>query len=759
MLALPNLISRPDSPAAAAAESDAGPESGRDRSFDKRRARIFRPVAVVGAVALLLLTVIAIKLVASNDRETREHEQAMVARGLSLRMHELEQAVVPQVEWDEAVDHLGNRLDRHWADAYYAVFMHSQVGATRAFVLQGDGRPVYAAREGKPTDGAPDAIFAPFAPAAEGMVVALRQREAPAHVPPVAGKALAHAVHTTALARAEGQVWIVSAHLIQPDGDKVKLREGPLAIAIVAIPLDASMLNLFGQRYHIADMVVTRDEPRNDTMARVMLRGLDGAELGWMVWSPRRPGSALLREIAGPLIMLLVAFAWGSWIFIREASQMTRELIDSEALARHVAYHDTLTGLPNRALMFDRLSQLLAIARRRTYGSSADLAVHCLDLDRFKEVNDTLGHPAGDELIRKVAIILKGLCRESDTVARLGGDEFVILQPGTTAAGASHLAARILHELSTPIDLTFGQVEISASIGVTLIADPQIEPTDALRQADMALYAAKEAGRNISTFFEPEMDAALRLRRALEGDLRQALSHGHIHMAYQPQIDREDRVVSVEALVRWQHPTKGAISPTVLVPLAEESGLVHELGEYILRRVFEETRDWPDLRVAVNVSALQLRSPVFMAMVTRLVAEYGVDPRHYEFEITETALLGDDGVTRNNLTVLSQEGFTIALDDFGTGYASLTNLHRFAIDKIKIDRSFVQNLDSGEEAEALIDAIVRLGRALGLDIVAEGVETESQRRRLAMCGCNHFQGYLVSRPVAARELEKMIPGA
>ncbi|WP_068088625.1 putative bifunctional diguanylate cyclase/phosphodiesterase [Novosphingobium rosa] len=754
MLALPKPEPEvePVAPRIAALDADA------DRSFDRRRARIFRPVAVVAVVALLLLAVIAMQLVASNDRETREHEQAMVARGLALRMHELEQAVIPQVEWDEAVDHLGNRLDRHWADAYFAVFMHSQVGATRAFVLQGDGRPVYGARDGKPTNASPDAIFAPFAPAAEAMLPGLRQREAPAHQPPVAGQALAHAVHTTALARAEGQVWIVSAHLIQPDGGKVKPREGPLSIAMVAIPLDAPMLRLFGQRYRIADMVVTPMPPRDDTMARILLKGLDGADLGWMVWSPQRPGSALLREIAAPLIMLLVAFSWGSWIFVREASQMTRELIDSEALARHVAYHDTLTGLPNRALMFDRLSQLLAIARRNTPGFPADLAVHCLDLDRFKEVNDTLGHHAGDELIRKVGAILKELCRESDTVARLGGDEFVILQPGTTAAGASHLAARILRELSRPIDLTFGQVEISASIGVTMVSDPKIESSDVLRQADLALYAAKEAGRNGSAFFEPEMDAALRLRRALEGDLRQAMALGQIHMAYQPQIDRDGRVVSVEALVRWQHPTKGAISPTVLVPLAEESGLVHELGEYILRRVFEETREWPGLRVAVNVSALQLRSPVFMAMVTRLVAEYDIDPRHYEFEITETALLGDDGVTRNNLTVLSQEGFTIALDDFGTGYASLTNLHRFAIDKIKIDRSFVQNLDSGEEAEALIDAIVRLGRALGLDIVAEGVETESQRRRLALCGCNHFQGYLVSRPVGARELEKMIPG-
>jgi len=384
--------------------------------------------------------------------------------------------------------------------------------------------------------------------------------------------------------------------------------------------------------------------------------------------------------------------------------------------------------------------------------------VHCLDLDRFKEVNDLLGHHAGDELIRQVADRVSELCRDSDTVARLGGDEFVILQPETSAAGASHLAERVLRLFEQPFVLSAGTVEVGVSIGCTLITDPDLDPAEALRQSDLALYGSKEGGRNRVTFFEPDMEAALRMRRGLESDLRKALAEGGLTMVYQPQIDARGHVGTMEALVRWDHPERGAIAPSVFVPLCEESGLILDLGEYIFRRVFEESRDWLNMRVAINVSALQLRSPMFMGVLTRLVAEFHVDPARYEIEITETALLGDDDISRNNIIMLKQEGFSIALDDFGTGYSSLNLLKKFQVDKIKIDRSFVHNLEASAEAEGLVEAIVKLSRALKLDIVAEGVETEHQRDRLAACGCNNFQGYLVSRPVPANQLDGLFFG-
>jgi diguanylate cyclase (GGDEF)-like protein len=730
-------------------------------NFDQRRSRITRSVTAVSAITLLLLAVIGLTLVGGIDRQTCEHEQAMVARGLDLRMKELEQGITPQADWDDAVAHMGDTLDRHWADAYFASFMYVQMGASRAFVVDGTNQPIYAARDGKGFAGPAAQAYAPFAHTGNDLIARLRKRETPdTHVLPEGAQALAHTVHTTALTGAEGQVWMLSVHLIQPDSRKLVPKPGPLAIALVAAPLDAAMLGQFGQRYRIADMAILPARPADGRLAAVALRDPEGQTLGWLVWTPRRPGAALMREVSWPLALLLLAFAAGAWIFLREASKITGELIASEARARHVASHDTLTGLPNRALMFDRLRTMLAMARRRRMNSqNADqgkLAIHCLDLDRFKGVNDTLGHHAGDELIQQVARMLSELCRESDTVARLGGDEFVILQPNASPSGASHLAQRVVAQLTRPIALTFGTVEIGCSIGVTIVSDPGIDASEALRQADLALYASKEGGRGCTTFFEPEMHAALRLRRTLETDLRKALAAGQLRMVYQVQVDAMNRLRGVEALARWSHPGRGAIMPAVFVPLAEESGLIHELGDYILTRVFAETRHWDGLTVAINISALQLRSPVFMTTMQGMIERHGIDPRRYDLEITETALLGEDVATRGNLLALAEAGFTITLDDFGTGYSSLANLRRFAVDKIKIDRSFVQNVDTDKEAEALVEAIVRLARAMKLEIVAEGVETESQRQCLIHCGCDQFQGYLLGRPVPAQDLERSI---
>jgi len=522
--------------------------------------------------------------------------------------------------------------------------------------------------------------------------------------------------------------------------------------AVVA--LDKPMLAGFAAHHHLEDLRLVPGGKAPDAGLAMPIGDAGGRPLGWLAWTPVDPSTDLRMRLPAILVCFASLFTLVVWYFMRKSNTIASDLIASEARARHLAFHDTLTGLPNRAMMFDRLRQMLAMARRY-YGETA---VHCLDLDRFKEVNDLLGHPAGDELIRQVADRITALCRDSDTVARLGGDEFVILQPETNAAGASHLAERVLKLFEEPFELEAGTVEVGVSIGVTLITNPDIEPPEALRQSDLALYGSKEGGRNRVTFFEPDMDAALRMRRSLETDLRHALAHDGLTMVYQPQMDARGQISAMEALVRWEHPEKGAIAPSIFVPLCEESGLILDLGEYVFRRVFDETQTWLSMRVAINVSALQLRSPMFMGTLTRLVAEYHIDPARYEIEITETALLGDDGVTRDNIIMLKQEGFSLALDDFGTGYSSLNSLKRFAVDKIKIDRSFIHNLEANEEAEGLVDAIVKLGRALKLDIVAEGVETEHQRERLAACGCNSFQGYLVSRPVPASQLDGLFLG-
>jgi diguanylate cyclase (GGDEF)-like protein len=547
-----------------------------------------------------------------------------------------------------------------------------------------------------------------------------------------------------------GTPFIVSASLIQPDFGTVRPAQPRAPVVVTAMPIDAVTLATFGRRYQIDGLHIAATPSATGGVTQVQLRDAAGRPVAWLVWNDAARGQSLMIEFLVPFTVLSILLAAISRLLFRRSEAVATDLIASEARARHLAYHDTLTQLPNRAMMFERVRMALAISRR----SGASLAVHFLDLDRFKEVNDALGHLAGDELIRWTAARLTALCRETDTVARLGGDEFIIVQVDTGVAGASLLAERILAAFRSPIELEYGVVEIGLSIGVTMITNPAIDPVEVLRQADLALYASKENGRNCVTFFEPEMDAAVRMRRGLEKDLRKALQAGDLEMVYQTQIDQRGNVSGLEALVRWKHPELGMVAPAMFIPLAEESGLILELGEFVFRRVFEETRSWKK-RVAINVSALQLRSPTFMPGLNRLVGEFGINTGDYEIEITETALLGDDGVTRNNIMMLKQAGFTIALDDFGTGYSSLSTLQRFAVDKIKIDRSFVRNLAASDEADALIDAIIQLGRALKLEIVAEGVETEIQRDRLAACGCTVFQGFLLSQPINAPAVRQL----
>jgi diguanylate cyclase (GGDEF)-like protein len=383
------------------------------------------------------------------------------------------------------------------------------------------------------------------------------------------------------------------------------------------------------------------------------------------------------------------------------------------------------------------------------------IAVHCIDLDRFKEINDTFGHHAGDELIRLAGARLAAQCRSPDTVARLSGDEFAIIQTRATAGAAAALAARLTEVMRLPIDLEAGRVFIGCSVGVALISDGHIDPAEALRQADLALYRAKDTARGQFCFFEIEMDAAVKARRSLEADLRTALAQGSLRMAYQPQVNTADGMVGVEALARWDHPVLGEVPPSVFVPVAEECGLILELGLFTLRQAFADSKRWRGLTVAVNVSAKQLRMHDFAAQVLELVEEYGVDPSQFELEITEGILLGDDAETRDMLDRLRNAGFALVLDDFGTGYSSLSYLQHYPISKIKIDRSFIANLGGEAEGEAVIGAIVKLARALRLSVIAEGVETADQVARLAATDCVDMQGYLFGRPVAAEEIDAL----
>ena len=442
----------------------------------------------------------------------------------------------------------------------------------------------------------------------------------------------------------------------------------------------------------------------------------------------------------------------GGWVSTHED---VTETVRAEAQIAHLAHHDVLTGLPNRALFRSRLEEALAHMRR----DGDPLAVFCVDLDQFKPVNDTLGHAAGDELLRLVAARMRRCVRERDTVARLGGDEFAVLQLAPTSIdAAAALAAHIVATLSTPFDIHGQEVVIGASIGVALApADGDLTDT-VLGHADIALYRAKAEGRRTYRFFEPEMNARSTARRTLERELRGAIADGALDLDFQPLFNlRDNSLNGFEALLRWRHPERGVIPPADFVPLAEETGLIVPIGEWVLRRACRAAAAWPPhLRVAVNLSPVQFRRRGLVQTVRSALAGAGLRADRLELEITEAVLLADGDENIRLLHQLRALGIRIALDDFGTGFSSLSYLRAFTFDKLKIDRSFVHELCGSAHCEAIVRAVVTLAGGLAITTTAEGVETDAQLQRLRDEGCDEAQGFLLGRPAPLAEANSLI---
>jgi diguanylate cyclase (GGDEF)-like protein len=428
---------------------------------------------------------------------------------------------------------------------------------------------------------------------------------------------------------------------------------------------------------------------------------------------------------------------------------ITEQRLAADKIA-HMANHDALTGLPNRTLFRLKLSEALDRSER-----GQPCAVLYLDLDRFKAVNDTLGHPVGDALLRDVTLRLLEHTRKTDTVARLGGDEFAVVQASIEQPqDALSLATRLIEALAEPYEIGGHQVMVGTSVGIALVPIDGDNPDQILKNADMALYRAKAEGRGRYCFFTPEMDARMQARRALEMDLRKALSAGEFELFYQPLINlKSGSVIGFEALMRWFHPRRGMISPADFIPLAEEIGLLVPLGEWALRQACSDAVAWPaHMKVAVNVSATQFASRTLVDDVASALAASGLEPERLELEVTETVLLDEADAILITLRRLRDLRIGIAMDDFGTGYSSLNYLRRFPFSKVKIDRSFIEGLGKGGDCEAIVAAVIDLCTSLGMIVLAEGVETEEQLQLLRAAKCGEAQGYLFSRPRPASEV-------
>jgi diguanylate cyclase (GGDEF)-like protein len=715
------------------------------------KADFFWPLAILAVFTVALLVSTLFSLVHHFDAVARDREQTVVSNGLTGMTEEIAHRVVAQTVWDEAVRRLDNRFDPAWAAENVGQFLSLTAGFDVSFVLDAGDRPVYAADGAKTVDAA---MFRRFAPAAAAVLTRVRKAEAsrPGGVRASPGPS-DKPVQASTIAEVNGHLYILSVTLVQPDFGHARIQGARAPVVVTGMLLEAPFLEMFSTRYMLTNLHVHDSDSRAEPgEAHVPLVSLEGAHVATLDWMPQTPGRTMLWQVGPPIVALVCLLSLAALLLYRRASRMAQGLVASEARATHLAFFDSLTGLPNRARFVERLETALDHLRR---DPQATVAVHSIDIDRFKEINELHGHQVGDQLIQLVSRRLAALCRSTDTFARFGADEFAIVQAGATAAQAAALADRLVEAMAEPFYLETNRAFVGCSIGITLITDGDLDPGEAIRQADLALNRAQADGKNRFCFFEIEMDAAVKTRRSLEADLREALAKGALDMVYQPQVNTRGHMTGVEALVRWRHPVRGPISPAYFVPIAEECGLIGDLGLFTIARAFQDSRRWKGLKVAINVSAIQLRTPGFVTAVTTLVSKLRVDPRRFELEITEGMLVADDPETHDTLRRLRDLGFSLALDDFGTGYSSLSYLKRFPISKIKIDRSFIANLGIDSEADAVVGAIIRLARALNLHVIAEGVETVDQQNRLSAAGCSEIQGYLFSKPVAAEEIEAL----
>ena len=711
---------------------------------------VLTPVAIVVVLTAVIITALLSWSTRSADHSSLERQRALVDLVLAQSVDRIAYDQESSTVWDDAVRQANAaRPDLDWIDANLGSWFYTYYGHDEVHVLGADDRAIFSMQAGRRVS---PTAFAAVRPQLLPMIEELRARRTPQQPRRLEVAMLSPGVSDIAVVN--GRPAIVSLKPIVSDTGDIEQPAGREALHASVRYLDGNFVQRLRDQYLFAGSRFSWTGEHDAGEASVPLIGRSGT-VGYFIWHPFAPGSSIAGDLRPALLVALLVVALVLTALMQRLRRRTIELQRSEAHAKHLALHDMLTGLPNRALFDQRLSEALRAMRV----DRTSFALLCLDLDRFKQVNDSYGHPAGDELIREVGRRLSLAVRADDTVARMGGDEFAIIQRGVHRPGEVELLCmRIVESLAQPFELANGQGFVGISIGVALAPQDGGDCIELIRKADIALYVAKRSGRGRYTFFAEEMDTYIQERQLLERQLRAALaSREQLEVVYQPVFaTRTGDMKCVEALVRWAHPTKGVLAPERFVPLAEEAGLIEPLGEWVLETACRTAQPWRIDRLAVNVSATQLRNPQFATIVKRILARTGFEPERLELEITESCFLDKDEVSRANIAALRAARVRIALDDFGIGYSSLSHLRDFAVDRIKIDSSFAGAGQDRAGGSAIIQAIVDLARASDLEVTAEGVETTDQLRFLSKVGCDEMQGFLMSIPVAAEEMAKLL---
>jgi diguanylate cyclase len=718
---------------------------GRSNTGQGTHSSAVAPIGLIITVAIVCI-VVAVKSSARRaDEVALQQERNLFANAVTEHRDEAMRDAESTVSSSDAVDRIWLAPDPDWIHRRVGLRLKSCCGVDVVIVLDPSDQMIYGLagqrRVAAEWFGATRDDLKP-------VIDAVRGRTAPSNAPHADPRAPAAAAPRAAQVQTfMGRPVIATAVAVgAADGD-IALPGGLPPLLITVSPLQGRFIEEASTRLDLPDLRMVGPEGAAPGDNQLSLSDDHGRAIGRFAWTPNRPGAEIFRNVMPFLGVAFGAFFLLAAFVLRYMRRTEATIAASETQMRHLAMHDPLSGLPNRTYFGEHLAALIEEVR----GKGGRAAVLSIDLDRFKDVNDTLGHLVGDALIGAVAQRLVRVLRSNDLVARLGGDEFAVLSPDIQSLPALvAIADRIIEALRAPFTIMGHTIVIGTSIGIALIERHSGEASDIMRWADVALYRAKNDGRNRACIYDADMDADLRERKQLEQDLREAIANNGLSLAFQPLVNPSgDIIIGVEALCRWRHPQRGNIPPVEFIPIAEHSELIVALGEWVLREACREAIAWPDLSLAVNVSPLQFRRPDFVDVVERILAETGFDPTRLELELTESTLIGNvesAGVAMRRLKAL---GVRLALDDFGTGYSSLLYLRTFPFDKLKIDRSFVSNIESAADAAAIVHAVVSLGRGLGMKVTAEGVETAEQHLFLRAAGVHSIQGYRFGRPAPA----------
>ncbi|WP_027164303.1 EAL domain-containing protein [Mesorhizobium sp. WSM3224] len=699
-------------------------------------------VLTLAAFALAIVVGFGFYAADQADNASLERQKIFIADGLKDQIATVQREQESVTVWDESVTNVraGNQT---WIEENLSTWMYTYYGHNRVYILDPANHPIHAMQEGKVVEAS---TFSEDEPELQPAIEKLRHMLAePADASSQPVKMVAEDMVSLG-----GKPAILSVAPLVPSSDRVTQAPGTEYLHVSVEFINDAVIGKIAGKYLLEGArLVPLSQPAGPAV--IPLVDSRGVILGYIGWDQQRPGLTLVRKVA-PVLAIALLVAGGVLVFLlRRLRRASAALQTSQDQAQYLAFHDMLTGLPNRALFEDRLRRTLLFASQ----DATRVALLYLDLDRFKHVNDTLGHPAGDELVRQTAARLRHTIREVDTVARLGGDEFAIILLDVRDVGsAEDIADRLQQKLREPFKLIDDQVFVSASIGIALSSGSDTDADDLLRKADIALYEAKKNGRGRYQVFAGDMDDLLLRKRKVEAELRKALDgDGGIKLAYQPIFAADGRrILGAEALIRWGHEVHGALPAAQFIAIAEERGLIGELGKWALSEAcrFAVMTELP--WIAVNVSPMQLRDIGFAGQVAAILDETGLDPSRLQLETTEGVLLEHNDTIGTVIATLRQSGVRIVLDDFGTGYSSLSYLRRQSIDKLKIDRSFVRLLDEDESACAIVKTLIELALALKVEVTAEGVETDTQKALLVGMGCHQLQGYLLSPPLEPGQL-------